>query len=122
MDINVLKEAQEKIVQFIKELSNSIELESFHLDMEPPRTFWGFRARREVEEVLTKIMKKMGLVGDDIYSVWVLCTTVGIVIFVPCYRKLYSINEIVARLKELKDYATKERVVQKIQEELERLK
>jgi hypothetical protein len=123
---SLLKEGQDKIIQAIQLLDKAIQLPVWQLDLErgqPPRKFWGVRASKDLEEVVTKVMKKMNMI-EDIDRAWIFYTTVGIVIYIVKWHggKIYSLEEIVTKLKELGDYATKERVLQKFREELERLK
>jgi uncharacterized protein (UPF0147 family) len=125
MDIEVLKKAQEEIIQAIQILEKAIQLETFHIETEPRniRKFWGLRASPELEKEITRIMRKMDMI-EELEHAHVLFTTTGIIVCIPRFRKdrIYSIEEIIAKLKELGDYATKERVLQKFREELERLK
>jgi hypothetical protein len=125
MDIEVLKKAQEEIIQAIQILEKAIQLETFEVETEPRkiRKFLGLRASPELDKEITKVMRKLSLI-EDLEHAHVIFATTGIIVCVPRFRRdrIYSLEEIIAKLKELKDYATKERVVQKIQEELERLK
>jgi hypothetical protein len=122
----LLKKCQDKIIQVIQQLDKAVQLPVWQLDLErrqPPRKFWGLRASKELEEFLSKTMRKIDMIEEG-ERVMVFYTTVGVVVYLVKWGggKIFTLQEVVAKLQELKDYATKERVLEKFREELERLK